>query len=174
MDIRLLFLVHSRVVCRPKTAAEKDARPMSSAMSKNAFAQLKPFIGIELVASRLQSPGRKGLTKKAHKGPVVRSVRGPSAAAGIQPQQCIRSINGVGVADVRTFNELMRTFLPGDTIELDVVTEDEARVIQVSVGALGKTLDDVAQLRSRLNADDLKVLRQHARQMVGANLPALK
>jgi hypothetical protein len=68
----------------------------------------------------------------------------------------------------------MRTFLPGDTIDLDVVTEDEATVIQVSVGALGKTLDDVAQLRSRLNADDLKVLRQHARQMVGANLPALK
>ncbi len=141
---------------------------MSSTIYKNAFAQLKPFLGIELVASRLQSPRKLGPVKKGNSGPVVRSTRGPSSAAGIQPHQSILSVNGVGVADARTFNELVRTFLPGDMISLEVLAEDDkVTVVHIEVGAIGKTADDVGQMRSHLNADDLKILRQHARHLVG-------
>lgn len=60
----------------------------------------------------------------------------PAAAAELQVDDLLISINGDAVADARAAVEAIRALAPGDTVTLDVTRADEPLTIEATLGAL--------------------------------------
>jgi len=132
--------------------------------AKAALDNMKPRLGLAIEEKNLRGNGR-GIK-------VVAVVPGGSAAvAGIMVNDMVLEFNGVGISDGKSFSTEQRRVKAGDDMTFLIVRGTSEHKIICRMGAQGYTLDQIAKIRKKANANNplaLGVVRNKASAIKGA------
>ncbi|KAA8997827.1 Do family serine endopeptidase [Stenotrophomonas cyclobalanopsidis] len=94
-------------------------------------------IGVALDPRPIDATMAKGLGMSDTQGALVNEVvpGSPSANAGLQPMDVIRSVNNVQIRDASQVPPMIGVMAPGSSVVLDVLRDGKQRSLKVVVGA---------------------------------------
>jgi len=103
-------------------------------------------IGVALDPRPIDATMAKGLGMSDTQGALVNEVvpGSPSAKAGLQPMDVIRSVNKTQIRDASQVPPMIGVMVPGSSVVLDVLRDGKPRSISVVVGAESAQADALA------------------------------
>lgn len=130
--IALVSLVAAGIAyAAPRLAGDAHAAPAQEDPPQPRKAWLGVAVAplTDAIAARLGIPAGPGLA-------VLKVMpEGPASAAGVQPKDVIRAIDGTEVSTPDALQAQVQTHSPGDTVQLSIQRQDQSLTLTATLGA---------------------------------------